>query len=219
MEPGIRCEAPKGPRLNWLGGCRLEDAEHDQKTKRVLLVLLDGRTEDFEEAWAMASDLVAFKYDQPGNDQDGPDNLATILKAADVARGDVGIKDFKAPKIENQRVFKSSFGATWSALVETVSAQSWQVEKIDKESGLVTTKPSNDRSDAAMACATKHDDRSSVSLSVFAKAVGNGVRVTVNPTFHATRAHKDISCYSNGTLEKELFDGIAKSLAASVRGK
>ncbi len=99
-----------------------------------------------------------------------------------------------------------------------MSAQKWQVEKIDKASGLVTTKPANDKS-GSTTCATNYDERSTVYLNVFAKAVARGVRVTVNATFHATRENKAISCYSNGRLEKEFFDGIAKSLAGSVRGK
>ncbi len=78
VNPGLGVKLQKGFRLNWLGGCRLEDAEHDNKTKRVLFVLLDGRTEDFEEAWAVPTELLTFKYDYPGKDQDGPENRAAI---------------------------------------------------------------------------------------------------------------------------------------------
>jgi hypothetical protein len=167
----------------------------------------------------MPSELLTFKYDSPGSDQDGPENVAAIRKAADLALDEIRFKAFKRPEIESQRVFRASFGATWSALIETMSAQKWQVERIDKGSGLVTTKPASDKSGSMMACATKYDERNTVFLNVFAKAVARGVRVTINTTFQATREKKSISCYSNGSLEKEFFDGIAKSLAKAVPAK
>lgn len=219
LNPGAGVKLRKGFNLSWQGGCRLEDAEQNKKTKRVRLVLLEERTEDFEEAWAEPSDLLTFKYDQPGHDQDGPENVAAIRKAADLAISEIKFKDLKRPEIENRRVFKASFDATWSALIETMSAQKWQVERIDKGSGVVTTKPADDRSGSTMTCATNTDERTIVYLDVFAKAVMDGVRVTINATFRATRDRKSILCYSNGTLEKEFLDGIAKSLAGSKPAK
>jgi hypothetical protein len=219
FNPGAGVKLRKGFTLSWQGGCRVEDAEQNKKTKRVLLVLLDARTEDFEEAWAVPTELLTFKYDSPASDQDGPENVAAIRKAADLALDEIRVKTFKRPAIESQRDFRASFGATWSALIETMSAQKWQVERIDKGSGLVTTKPSSDKSGSMMACATKYDERNTVFLNVFAKAVARGVRVTINTTFQATREKKSISCYSNGSLEKEFFDGIAKSLAKAVPAK
>jgi hypothetical protein len=97
-----------------------------------------------------------------------------------------------------------------------MSDQRWQVESVDKGSGLITTKPANDRSGSTMACATKYDEGNIVFLNVFVKAITDGVRVKINATFHATREQKAITCYSNGRLEKEFFDGIGKSLAESA---
>jgi hypothetical protein len=217
--PGLGVNLQKGLRLNWLGGCRPEDAEHDKKSKRVHVVLLDTRTEGFEEVWALPTELLTFKYEYPGGDQDGPENVAAIRKAAELAVAEIRAKDFKRPEVENQRLFSASFDATWRALIETISAEKWQVDRIDKASGVVTTKPAEDRAGPAMVCATKHDGRSTVLMSVFAgKAVG-GLRVTVNTTFVAARGHDVVACYSNGTLEKELLDGIGKILAVPVPAK
>jgi hypothetical protein len=214
--PGLGVKLQKGLRLNWLGGCRPEDAEHDKKSKRVHVVLLDARTEDFEEVWALPSELLTFKYEYPGSDQDGPENVAAVRKAAELAVAEIRAKDFKRPEIENQRVFRASFDATWRALVENISAQKWQVDRIDKASGVVTTKPAEDRAGPAMVCATKHDGRSSVLMSIFAGKTAGGLRVTVNTTFVAAHGHDVVACYSNGMLEKELLDGIGKSLGASL---
>jgi len=219
FNPGAGVKLRKGFTLSWQGGCRVEDAEQNKKTKRVLLVLLDARTEDFEEAWAVPSDLLTFKYDQPGHDQDGPENVAAIRKAADLAISEIRFKDLKQPEIENQRVFKASVDATWTALIETMSTQKWQVEKIDKGSGVVTTKPADDKSGSTMTCATNTDERTTVFLDVFAKAVAGGMRVTINATFRAARDRKSILCHSNGTLEREFLDGISKSLAGSKPAK
>src|ERR1035437_2161531 len=219
LNPGAGVKLRKGFNLSWQGGCRVEDAEQNKKTKRVLLVLLDERTENFEEAWAVPSELLTFKYDYPGNDQDGPMNVAAIRKAADLALDEIRFKTLKRPEIENQRVFKASFDATWTALIETMSTQQWQVEKIDKGSGVVTTKPANDKSGSTMTCATNTDERTAVFLDVFAKAVTGGERVTINATFRATRDQKSILCYSNGTLEKELLSAVVKSLGGSKPAK
>jgi len=202
-----------------LAACSLEENVHDKKTDRILLLLLDGREKGFEKRWAVPSDLRTFFYDYPGGDQYGPSNLAAIAKAAALALDEIRFKDFKAPEIENSRVFKAPFDATWSALIETMSDQRWQVESVDKSSGLITTKPAKDRSGSTMACATKYDEGNIVFLNVFVKAITDGVRVKINATFNATRERQAISCYSNGRLEKEFFDGIAKSLAESVPAK
>jgi hypothetical protein len=219
FNPGLGVKLRKGLHLNWLGGCRPEDSEHDKKTKRVLLVLLDSQKEEFEEAWAMPADLTTFKYDHPGNDQDGPENVAAIRKAADLALAEIRAKDFKRPEIEDQRLFKASFDATWRALVEALSVKRWQVERIDKVSGLVTAKPADDKGGSTMSCATKYDGKGSVFANVFAKKVDGGVRVTVNTTFVVTSDRKVIACYSNGTLEREFLDEMARNLAASGRSK
>ena len=216
LNPGAGVNLEKGFHLNWLGGCRPEDSEHSKKSKRVRLVLLEGSTEEFEEAWALPAELIAFKYEFPGSDQEGPENLAAIRKAADRAIGELRAKEFKRPEVENQRTFRASFDAAWRGLMESMAAQKWQVDRIDEKSGLVTTKPAEDRWEPAMACATKYEGRSTALMSVFAAKAAGGLRVTVNVTFVAMRGHDVVACYSNGLLEKRLLDGIAKSLAAAV---
>lgn len=198
--------------------CSESDAPKDEKTGRVVLYVLEEEKKGLEEVAADPADLRAFRYEYPINPrtQFGPDNLVAIRKAAALALDEIRFKDFKPPEIENQRVFKAPFDATWSALIETMSDQRWQVESVDKGSGLITTKPANDRSGSTMACATKYDEGNIVFLNVFVKAITDGVRVKINATFHATREQKAITCYSNGRLEKELFDGIGKSLAESA---
>ena len=212
--PGRGVNLQKGLRLNWLGGCQPEDGEHDRRSKRLHVVLLEEGPEGFEEAWVLPSELLTFKYEYPGGDQDGPENVAAIRKAADLAVAEIGAKDFKRPLIENRRVFKSTFDAVWRGLVETLAAQKWQVDRIDRASGVVTTKPADDRGAAAMACATAFDGRSTVRMSVFAARAAAGVRVTVNTAFLATRGRDVVACYSTGLPEKELLDGIGKCLAA-----
>ncbi len=63
-----------------------------------------------------------------------------------------------------------------------------------------------------MACATKLAEPLKTWLIVFVKKAEAGPRVKVNATFNALREDQAITCYSNGTLEKALFDAIEKNL-------
>jgi hypothetical protein len=63
----------------------------------------------------------------------------------------------------------------WAAIVETHSDQRWQIESIDKSSGLITTKPAIDSAGESMVCATKLDEAHETSLIVFVKGDGHGL--------------------------------------------
>jgi hypothetical protein len=104
---------------------------------------------------------------------------------------------------------------SWRALVETVSARKWQVDRIDRASGLLTTNATEPNGAATMACATKYEGPSTVLTSIVAGKVVGGLRVTVNTTFVVARGHDVIACYTNGALEKELFEEIGRRLAES----
>ena len=214
-DPGLGVNLQKGFRLVWLGGCRPEDGERVGESKRVHLVLLDGGTESFEEVWALPSELLTFNYEYPEG-RDGPENVAAIRKAAALAVGGIGAGEFKRPGIANRRGFAAPFEATWRALVETLASQGWHVGRIDRASGMVATLPEEDKGDGAMTCAGKHDGRSTVLLNVLAESTPGGARVTVNTAIVAMNGRDVVACYSNGTLEKALLDGIGKRLAAAA---
>lgn len=170
--------------------------------------------------WVKKEELVEFQY-VPASVSNGAamarlelagDNVAAIEHAAVLVRDRLQSANFKAPDIESQRVFSEPFDKVWAALVETLSDQKWQIESIDKSSGLITTKPAVDSSGASMTCATKLDEAHKTWLNVFVKATEGGARVKVNATFHAMREDQAITCYSSGAIEKSLFDGIKKNL-------
>jgi hypothetical protein len=199
--------------------CTARDFNISKKTG--LMRLWTKKNQGFQAVWAKREGLVDVSVSYPpssGSSGAGPRireataNRAAAEHAAALVLDRVMSGSFKPPEIENQRSFAVDFDKTWAALVETLSDQKWQVESIDKGSGLITTKAAIDQRGATMACATKLDEAHKTWLNVFVKKVDTGTRVKVNATFHAIREDQVITCYSNGTLERALFDAIQKIL-------
>ena len=175
---------------------------------------------DLEAVWAKKDELAEVPYTPASGNtgsvaaraQYASDNLTAIEHAAVLVRDRLQSANFKAPEIENQHTFAVPFEKVWAALVETLSDQKWQIESIDKSSGLITTKPAIDSSGGSMVCATKLDEAHKTWLNVFVKATDTGARVKVNATFRAMREDQAITCYSSGAIEKSLFEGISENL-------
>ena len=169
---------------------------------------------ELAELWMPEKEGIQVIYDAPGAfpQQSAAANTRAIQHAADLKLDEIRNADFKAPEIKNQEIFTADFDKTWSALVETLSDQKWQIESIDKSSGLITTKPAVDKGGNTMACATQFDRGNTTWLNVFAKKTDGGTRIKVNATFHAMREGKAITCSSNGAIEQEIFKGIQENL-------
>ncbi len=184
-----------------------------KKTGLVKFWTKDG--DGFKAVWAKKEDLIEFSFSPDETKTESvraERNLAAAAQAAELELDRVKGASFKPPGIENQRVFAADFDKTWGATLEALSDEKWQIESIDKASGLVTTKPAIDSGGASMACATKLAEPLKTWLIVFVKKAEAGTRVKVNATFNALREDQAITCYSNGTLEKALFDAIEKNL-------
>jgi hypothetical protein len=194
--------------------CTARDFRISKKTG--LLRLWTKKDKSFEAVWAKQDGLIVFGFPPDEIEEKRPAqaaaNLAAAERAAALARDRVKSTAFEPPGIENQRVFAADLDTTWAALVETLSDQRWQIEIIDKGSGLITTKPAVEEGDSMMVCAAKLDEAHKTSLNVFVQKAEAGTRVKVNSTFQAVREDKAITCFSNGTLEKALFDGMQKIL-------
>jgi hypothetical protein len=198
--------------------CEPEGFVSSKKTALTKLWVKKG--DGFEALWAKKDDLAAVQY-VPASGPTGTvsarallasQNVAAIDHAAMLVRDRLQSANFKAPDIESQHAFSESFDKVWAALVETLSDQKWQIESIDKSSGLITTKPAVDSAGDSMVCATKLDEAHKTWLNVFVKATDTGARVKVNATFRAMREDQAITCYSSGAIEKSLFDGIKRNL-------
>lgn len=210
---GIPVKIKEGTQICKVATCLQKDFNVNAKSG-LTKFLMKGTDGSFVTAWARAEELMDFTYHFPDpGEQSASENWAYINHGLELKLDRLRNVNFKPPEIENQRTFTADFDKTWSSLVETLSDQKWQVESIDRASGLVTTKPAIDSGGESMACATKFDEAHKTWLNVFVKKVETGTRVKVNATFHALREDQVITCYSNGTVEKALFDGIQKTLA------
>ncbi len=196
--------------------CLPEDFKKSKDSSRIRAwIRNEGGAEPFE-MWIPEKDLIPVKYEFPReglvHEQSAAENLLVIQHAADLKLDSLRNADFKPPEIRNQEVFTADFRRTWSALIETFSDQKWQIESIDRDSGLITTKPASDKGGSTMACPTQFDQGNTVWLNVFVKETPGGTRVKVNATFHAMREGRAITCYSNGAIEREIFKGIQENI-------
>jgi hypothetical protein len=197
--------------------CFPADFKKSKDSSRIHAQMRQERSGEFFDVWIVDKESIPIVYDSPPVTgdvrlQSAVRNLTAIQHAADLKLDQIRNADFKPPEIKNQEVLAADFDKTWSALVETLSDQKWQIESIDKGSGLITTKPAIDKGGSTMACATRFDQEHKTWLNVFAKKVEGGTRVKVNATFHALREDQAINCYSNGTIEREIFKGIQENI-------
>lgn len=197
--------------------CFPQDFKRSKDSSRIRAQMPLERAGDLFEIWIVEKQSVPVMYEPSVSvdfrHESAAKNLAAIRHAADLKLDKIRNADFKPPEIENQKTFSAAdFDKTWSALVETLSDQKWQIESIDKGSGLITTKPAVDRGGNTMACATQFDRGNTTWLNIFAKKTDSGTRIKVNATFHAMREGSAITCYSNGTIEGEIFKGIQENL-------
>jgi hypothetical protein len=200
-----------------VAACSESDFKTNKKTGLTRLWIQKESGGGLREVWAKTGDLVVFQYEPPYMSRDGDmrhqsaaENLAKIFHAAGLKRDEVANADFKPPEVETQKVFPQDFDKVWSALIETLSDAKWQIESVDKSSGLITTKPAvGGRRDVV--CGTVYDKDHKTWLNIFAKKVDAGTRVKINATFHAIKEDEVITCYSNGTTEAEIFKGIEEN--------
>jgi hypothetical protein len=203
----------------------LPDDFKRSKAGRLRVLMPRERDGSLFEVWITEKDSISVVYEPPIGSrvsgdirlQSAAENLGAIRHAADLKLDKIRNLDFKPPEIQNQETFKADFDQTWSAMIETMSDQKWQIESIDKGSGLVTTKAAIDKRGETMVCATQLDQEHRSWLNVFVKKVEGGTRVKVNATFHAIREDQAINCYSSGTLERELFKGIQANLGPAPK--
>jgi hypothetical protein len=210
---GVQVKIKEDISVSEVATCYPEDFKTNPKTGLTKFWMqVGGGT--FVGIWTKAADLIKFTYEAPGSyqNQSGEANMLTVRHGADLALDKIKSASFKPPQVENQHTFPASFDKVWAALVETFSDQKWQVESIDKSSGLITTKPAVDSSGGSMVCATKFDEAHKTWLNVFVKVTDTGTRVKVNATFRAMREDQAITCYSSGAIETSLFEGISKNL-------
>lgn len=124
--------------------------------------------------------------------------------------------------IVNSRLYESDFDAVWTAVIEAFADNSWPIDNMEKDSGLITTDwmSGNNRSPALADCgkdmvgepAEGAKGEVFLKFNVFVKTVGGGSEVRVNCMFKTKEQYGGKTCYSQGVLEAQLMDGIAAIL-------
>lgn len=127
------------------------------------------------------------------------------------------------PTIQDTEIIDAPFDKVWGALIATLSEQSLPIETIEKESGLVTTKfvtfASGFMAERAInEVAVKPSgllytwSNARYTVSVFVTKSGeNTTRVKITSHIEAFENNVTKSwmvCYSNGVIEKRIFDSI-----------
>ncbi len=120
-------------------------------------------------------------------------------------------------EFENSRVFDKSRDDVWKNLEVFFETGSIPVETSDKENGIIVAVRNLRRASIYADCGTS--DTSSIGQGVLTVKISlqspeeKQTRVTVDVTFTAYRifaglAKTRIECFSNGSLEEEIFDNL-----------
>lgn len=151
----------------------------------------------------------------------------TVLVIAGFALAGCATAPVKAPDFENSRAFQVPFDKTWGAIVAVIAENAFPIEAIEKESGIITTKPTLF---ANTWKAEKLIDSLAVrpgvflgvwtkgrfTLSVFATKVNDtvtGVKVTSNiEAYEGNITYSWHPCQSKGIIEKAFLNNIAQKL-------
>lgn len=118
--------------------------------------------------------------------------------------------------VHNTFAVASSPEDTWSALVDIFAANQWQIDKIDKASGLITadrmlvskSSPESVASYADCGEVSGESERdklaTTVSFNIVTRAAGTGTTVTVNASFNRMGR----ACASTGGIENMIRDSL-----------
>lgn len=137
----------------------------------------------------------------------------------------IQVTKINEPEVNNTRVFNSSYDSVWLAAVDWFADKNVVIDKIEKESGLITAKHKL-KTNFGLTCdkveltgLTDNGMNMHITLNTTIrdkKKKGIKVRVNITGRFEAfardefngrTRSAKG-DCYSNGEIEKQLFNYI-----------
>jgi hypothetical protein len=118
---------------------------------------------------------------------------------------------------ENSRTFAGDFDRTWTAVIETAADLALPVEKIARDSGIVTLQwlaIPRDWVDCYAQPPGPGASNAAYLFNVFVRReAGTQTKVTVNSFIARPDVPVDFSrCYSTGSFEKLFFDTIEKKL-------
>ena len=127
------------------------------------------------------------------------------------------------PSIQDTVVIHSSFDNVWSGIMSTVMEKEWPIDFIDKENGILTTKPIILFSGISV---SKHIEKTFVKpsfimgnwtqlefyINIYVKS-NNKKNSTIKIISHAkafenTQTRTWHVCYSKGIIEKEFIDSV-----------
>lgn len=131
------------------------------------------------------------------------------------------------PDIKNTEVINAPYDRVWSALVATISERGYQIDVIEKESGILNTKTVS--LDAGIGGDVDIDDiavrpsvmlgiwnRVNYSYSIHVTETGDNMsRVQINTYIEAYERNMTEEwhrCYSRGILENRIFESIREKI-------
>lgn len=174
------------------------------------MYLIDG---EWTSGWVRNTEAVPFRYKPDISFQDFGKasmlNTASVLKGIALWKDELRNKNFKPPEIQSQFSFKIGKDTLWTGVVEALAENNIPIEIIDKNSGLLTTKPIPDPKGNTMVCPTAFSESYMVQFNVFVKTKGDSSVLRINTRFSAERDGKAMSCFSNGVLEEWLSSRVS----------
>ena len=174
----------------------------------------------WEKGWIEISAGELFDYEVTLHSVFCPNNSSaavldgeSFLKSASRKLEEAAYRDFKPPVIEHNRTFDSEVQVVWAALIEVLSDRQVRFDVVEKSSGLITTASVPDPLKDTMVCPSAYDQGHRMKFNILVKDAGDGrTLVKVNSSFVANDNETPIHCFSNGTIEKWVLDGVSGAL-------
>ena len=152
-------------------------------------------------------------------------NILLLVSAIITSSCSMQVTKIQEPDVNNTRVFNADYESVWLAAVDWFADNDVVIDKIEKESGLITAKHKL-KTNFGLVCDKVEinglsDNGMTMYVSLNAtirdkKEKGTKVRVNITGRFEAF-ARDDFNnrnhiakgdCYSNGEIEKQLFNYI-----------
>lgn len=159
------------------------------------------KTFEYSQAVPQSNNLLWQGYD-----------VTELQKQAALIIDEIASRDFKPPEITSTFTFPAPVDRVWSAVVEALANIQVPFELVDKNSGLITTRPAPDPQADTMVCATAYDEDHYVVFNLFLKEKDGVSSLRINASFTAVRDRTPIKCFSNGILESWLSSKVTAIL-------
>ena len=119
---------------------------------------------------------------------------------------------FNPPEIQNKFYFEFPLEEVWPAIIAVLGELQIPFKLVEGSSGLITTKPIQDRWSETMVCGSTIDKNHFVEFNLVARGKEKRTSLQINAIFVAEKLDQKIACFSSGKLEDMIYKATLAEL-------